>query len=116
MAGSAIIADVYTDVWYKVGGGVSVEAGVWAVALVETIILYTIGSEVLFMFASQNLVEYLPDAIVGVFVIASKFGEGLGSTVKWIVGGAAQQAAQARQSEYAEMRDGLAQMEQQRRR
>lgn len=80
---AAFIIDAGTDVIYKASPLTIV--GV-AFASVETVLLYTLGTEFLFIASLENIVEYLPDAMIAVAVIGQRVGKGLGRLFDWLTG------------------------------
>lgn len=82
----AFVVDVVTDVNYKVSGVSAPSAWLYPLAVAETVVLFTLGSEFLLIAAAQNVFEYLPDAVVAFFVILSKLGEVFSKMANWLFG------------------------------
>jgi len=59
-----MIADCFTDVWYKANG---LGVGVWLIAVVESFVIYTLGSEIAITVSFPMVVDLFPDALT-VFV------------------------------------------------
>jgi hypothetical protein len=68
----AFVADAFADIFYKVSGVPGSPLLLYSAALMETTLLFTLGSEFLLIAALQNLYEYLPDAIAALIVISQQ--------------------------------------------
>jgi hypothetical protein len=61
LAGAALLVDVGTDFTYRVGDAQG--TAIYVTALIQSIVLYTLGSEFLLVASLENLIEYLPDVL-----------------------------------------------------
>lgn len=61
LAGAALLIDVGTDFTYRVGDAQG--AAIYVTALIQSILLYTLGSEFLLVASLENIIEYLPDVL-----------------------------------------------------
>lgn len=61
IAGAALLVDIGTDVTYRVGDEAAF--ALYMVALVQSVILFTLGSEFLLVASLENIVEYMPDVL-----------------------------------------------------
>lgn len=80
---AAFLVDVSTDVYYK---AVDQTIAMYVLAAIESVVLFTLGTEFLFLVALENIAEYLPIAITGVFVIFGKIGTVFSVALSWLVG------------------------------
>ncbi len=67
------LADLSTDAWYKSGG----DWGLMPLAIVESIIIFTLGSEVLFTIAIGFLSEAFPDFLVSLSTFLASIKEAI---------------------------------------
>jgi hypothetical protein len=61
IAGAALLVDVGTDVAFRVGE--TPTAGLFVIAFLQTMILFTLGSEFLLVASLENIIEYSPDVL-----------------------------------------------------
>jgi hypothetical protein len=61
LAGAALLVDVGTDFTYRVGDAQG--TAIYVTALIQSILLYTLGSEFLLVASLENIIEYLPDVL-----------------------------------------------------
>ncbi len=73
LAGAALLVDVGTDVVYRVGDASSV--AIYATALLQSLILFTLGSEFLLVASLENIVEYLPDVLEAMALSSSRLAD-----------------------------------------
>jgi len=70
IAAAAFVVDVGTDVAFRVGG--AAEAGIYFVALLQSVLLFTLGSEFLLIASLENIIEYLPDVLEAMAVSSNR--------------------------------------------
>jgi hypothetical protein len=61
IAGAAFLVDVGTDVAYRIGDAPTI--GLFFIAFLQTVILFTLGSEFLLVASLENIIEYSPDVL-----------------------------------------------------
>jgi hypothetical protein len=61
IAGAAFLVDVGTDVAFRVGDAPTI--GLFFIAFLQTVILFTLGSEFLLVASLENIIEYSPDVL-----------------------------------------------------
>jgi hypothetical protein len=61
LAGAAMIADIGTDVTFRVGDAQGF--ALYVTAILQSIVLFTLGSEFLLVASLENIIEYLPDVL-----------------------------------------------------
>ncbi len=70
IAGSAFLVDVGTDVTFRIGDATGF--GVWMTAILQSVILFTMGSEFLLVAAMENIIEYLPNVLESMALAANR--------------------------------------------
>ncbi|GAB4474775.1 MAG: hypothetical protein Kow00124_15110 [Anaerolineae bacterium] len=70
LAGAAFLVDVGTDVAFRVGD--ATQFGIYAVAVMQSILLFTLGSEFLLVASLENIIEYLPDVLESMAISANR--------------------------------------------
>ncbi len=70
LAGSALVVDITTDVAFRVGN--TQGFGIILVALVQSILLFTLGSEFLLLASLENIIEYLPDVLEAMAISSNR--------------------------------------------
>ncbi len=70
LAGGAFLIDVGTDVAFRVGDEMSF--AIFAIAILQSIILFTLGSEFLLVASLENIIEYLPDVLEAMAISSSR--------------------------------------------
>jgi hypothetical protein len=61
ITGAAFLVDVGTDVAFRVGDAPTI--GLFFIAFLQTVILFTLGSEFLLVASLENIIEYSPDVL-----------------------------------------------------
>jgi len=70
LAGAALILDVGTDMAFRVGDAQGL--AVYLIALFQSIILFTLGSEFLLVASLENIIEYLPDVLEAMAISSNR--------------------------------------------
>ncbi len=70
LAGAAFLTDIGTDMVFRVGDATAF--GVYVTALLQSIILFTLGSEFLLVASLENIIEYLPDVLEAMAIAANR--------------------------------------------
>ena len=70
LAGLAFFIDVATDMAFRVGDATGF--GVYFTAFLQSIILFTLGSEFLLVAALENIIEYLPDVLEAMAISSNR--------------------------------------------
>ncbi len=70
LAGAAFLVDVTTDMVYRVGPNPM--PGLYFVALLQSILLFTFGSEFLLVASLENIIEYLPDVLEAMAISSNR--------------------------------------------
>jgi hypothetical protein len=70
LAGGAFLIDVGTDVAFRVGDEMGF--AIFAIAILQSIILFTLGSEFLLVASLENIIEYLPDVLEAMAISSSR--------------------------------------------
>jgi hypothetical protein len=73
LAGAALVVDVGTDVTFRIGDSISL--AVIATAFLQSIILFTLGSEFLLLASLENMIEYLPDVLEAMAFSSSRLAD-----------------------------------------
>lgn len=73
LAGAALLIDVGTDTVYRVGDAQSF--AIYVTALIQSVILFTLGSEFLLVASLENVIEYLPDVLEAMAVSSNRLVE-----------------------------------------
>jgi hypothetical protein len=70
LAGGAFVVDVGTDMAFRVGDltGISI----YIIALLQSVILFTLGSEFLLVASLENIIEYLPDVLEAMAISSNR--------------------------------------------
>ena len=70
IAGGALLIDITTDVAFRTEG--IANFAVYLVALAQSVLLFTLGSEFLLLTSLENIVEYLPDVLEAMAISANR--------------------------------------------
>ena len=70
LAGAAFVIDVGTDMTFRIGSATGF--GIYATALLQSILLFTLGSEFLLVASLENVIEYLPDVLEAMAISSSR--------------------------------------------
>lgn len=70
LAGAAFVIDVGTDMTFRIGSATGF--GIYATALLQSILLFTLGSEFLLVASLENIIEYLPDVLEAMAISSSR--------------------------------------------
>ncbi len=70
LAGAAFVIDVGTDMTFRIGGATGF--GIYATALLQSILLFTLGSEFLLVASLENIIEYLPDVLEAMAISSTR--------------------------------------------
>ena len=73
LAGAALLVDVTTDFTFRVGD--SRELAVYVTAFLQSVLLFTLGSEFLLVASLENIIEYLPDVLEAMAVSSNRLVE-----------------------------------------
>lgn len=80
-----LVTDATFDIYFKTSG-FTMGAGFTMLAIAETIIIYTLLSEMMFTLVAGITLELLPDAIREIGVWAGKIGKGIAKAVESLTG------------------------------
>ena len=82
--GLLFLVDAYTDIFYRNGFGWNVDLEVWLTAIIQTVGVFTLGSELFFVLGFGMVMELFPDAFaesLGLIIrIKTTWNERFGST------------------------------------
>ncbi|MBN1123134.1 MAG: hypothetical protein JXJ17_18825 [Anaerolineae bacterium] len=70
LAGAALVLDVGTDMAFRVGDAQGL--AVYLIALFQSIVLFTLGSEFLLVASLENIIEYLPDVLEAMAISSNR--------------------------------------------
>lgn len=70
IAGAAFLVDIGTDMTFRVGDAQAF--GVYVTAFLQSIILFTLGSEFLLVASLENIIEYLPDVLEAMAISSNR--------------------------------------------
>jgi len=70
LAGAALVVDVGTDMTFRIGETQSLI--IYMTALLQSIVLFTLGSEFLLVASLENIIEYLPDVLEAMAISANR--------------------------------------------
>ena len=73
LAGAALLVDVGTDMTFRVGEAQSF--AVYMTALIQSIVLFTLGSEFLLVASLENVIEYFPDVLEAMAISSNRLVE-----------------------------------------
>lgn len=80
LAGAALIVDIGTDMTYRVAeaqqiAGQSSLFLIIVIAFLQSVIVFTLGSEFLLLASLENIIEYLPDVLESMALSASRLAD-----------------------------------------
>lgn len=70
LAGAALLADIGTDMTYRVGAGQGFP--IYMTAFIQSVVLFTLGSEFLLVASMENIIEYLPDVLEAMAISSNR--------------------------------------------
>jgi hypothetical protein len=70
LAGAALLVDVATDTTFRVSGQQGF--AIYMTALLQSITLFTLGSEFLLVASLENIIEYLPDVLEAMAITSNR--------------------------------------------
>ena len=72
LAGSALLVDVTTDTVFRVSGAAQPSFAIYLTAFLQSITLFTLGSEFLLVASLENIIEYLPDVLEAMAITSNR--------------------------------------------
>jgi hypothetical protein len=70
LAGAALVLDVGTDMAFRIGDAQGM--AVYFTAFLQSILLFTLGSEFLLVASLENIIEYLPDVLEAMAISSNR--------------------------------------------
>ena len=70
IAGAAFLVDATTDFVYRIGDLRTF--GIYVTALLQSVLLFTLGSEFLLVASLENIIEYLPDVLEAMAISSNR--------------------------------------------
>lgn len=70
LAGAAFVTDVGTDMTFRVGDASGFS--IYMIAVMQSVILFTLGSEFLLVASLENIIEYLPDVLEAMAISSNR--------------------------------------------
>lgn len=71
IAGAAFFVDVGTDVAFRVGDATAFS--VYVIAFLQSVLLFTLGSEFLLIASLENMIEYFPNVLEAMAISSNRF-------------------------------------------
>ena len=72
LAGAALLVDVATDTTFRVSGAEQASFAIYLTALLQSVTLFTLGSEFLLVASLENIIEYLPDVLEAMAITSNR--------------------------------------------
>jgi hypothetical protein len=72
LAGAALLVDVTTDTAFRVSGAAQPGFALYLTAFLQSITLFTLGSEFLLVASLENIIEYLPDVLEAMAITSNR--------------------------------------------